>query len=35
VIPVNAGPNTVRVLARGNNGATGLWLGDSALVIHD
>jgi hypothetical protein len=35
VIAGLAGANTVRVQARGNNGATGLWLGDSALVIHD
>jgi len=30
-----AGVNNVRILAKGNNGATGLWLGDSALIIHD
>jgi hypothetical protein len=29
------GPNSVRILARGNNGATSIWLGDSALIIHD
>lgn len=30
-----SGDNTVRIQARGNNGATGLWLGESALVIYD
>jgi hypothetical protein len=29
------GLNSVRILARGNNGATGIWVGDSALIIHD
>jgi hypothetical protein len=35
VIAGVAGANTVRIVARGNGGATGLWLGDSALVVHD
>jgi hypothetical protein len=35
VITGLAGANTVRIQARGNNGATGLWLGESALVVHD
>lgn len=35
VIPVVEGANTIRVQARGNAGATGLWLGDSTLVVHD
>ncbi|MBN8510384.1 MAG: hypothetical protein J0L57_17465 [Burkholderiales bacterium] len=35
VITGLAGANTVRVVARGNGGATGLWLGQSALVVHD
>jgi len=30
-----SGDNTVQIQARGNYGATGLWLGDSALVIYD
>ena len=30
-----AGTNTVRILARGNNGVTEWSLGDSTLVIHD
>jgi hypothetical protein len=29
------GVNTVSILARGNAGATGLWVGDSALVLFD
>lgn len=35
VIAGNAGADTGSVLARGNAGAGVLWLGDSALVIHD
>jgi hypothetical protein len=36
-IPIQtiSGTNTVRILARGGNGATGLWLGEPALVIYD
>jgi hypothetical protein len=36
-VPVQGiqGSNTVQVLARGNGGASGLYLGDLALVIHD
>jgi hypothetical protein len=30
-----AGLNNVRIFARGNNGATSIWVGDSALMIHD
>jgi hypothetical protein len=30
-----AGANTIRIQARGNGGATSLWLGDSSLVVHD
>ncbi len=30
-----AGANTVRIQARGNAGATGVWISDSSLVIHD
>jgi hypothetical protein len=33
VIPVRVGANTIQILARGNAGATGLWLGDSSLVV--
>ncbi len=29
------GNNNVTIHARGNAGATGTWLGDSSLVIHD
>jgi hypothetical protein len=29
------GNNTIRIKARGSGGATGLWLGDSALVVYD
>lgn len=35
VIPVVVGANTIRIQARGNAGTTGLWLSDSALVVHD
>lgn len=35
VIAGQAGANTVSIQARGNSGATGIWLSDSALVIHD
>ena len=36
-IPVQgiSGGNTVQIKARGGSNATGLWLGDSALVIYD
>jgi hypothetical protein len=34
VIDTVAGQNTVSIRARGNAGATGIWLGDSALIIH-
>jgi hypothetical protein len=34
-IPTVSGTNTVRILARGSYGATGLWLGEPALVIFD
>jgi hypothetical protein len=30
-----AGGNTIRIQARGNGGATSVWLGDSSLVVHD
>jgi hypothetical protein len=29
------GNNTIRIKAKGSTGATGLWLGDSALVVYD
>jgi hypothetical protein len=29
------GRNTIRVQARGNSGATSIWLGDSSLIVHD
>lgn len=29
------GLNTIRIQARGNGGATSVWLGDSSLVVHD
>lgn len=35
VIPVVAGANNVRIQARPNGGATGLWFGERALVVHD
>jgi hypothetical protein len=35
VISVVEGTNRIRIQARGNAGATGVWLGDSALVVHD
>lgn len=35
VISVIEGTNRIRIQARGNAGATGVWLGDSALVVHD
>lgn len=34
VLTATAGVNTVRVQGRLNNGATGGWLSDTALVIH-
>lgn len=30
-----SGTNTIQIKARGGSGATGLWLGDAALVIYD
>jgi hypothetical protein len=33
-IPVIEGANSVSVQARGNAGATLLWIGDSSLVVH-
>jgi hypothetical protein len=35
VIPVVLGANNVRIQARLNGGATGLWFGERALVVHD
>lgn len=29
------GLNTIKIQARGNGGATSIWLGDSSLVVHD
>jgi hypothetical protein len=36
-IPIQgkSGSNTIQIKARGGGSATGLWLGDSALVIYD
>ena len=36
-IPIQgiSGSNTVQIKARGGSGATGLWLGEAALVIYD
>jgi hypothetical protein len=35
VIQGIVGNNTVQILARQNNGGNGIWIGDSALVVHD
>ncbi len=35
VIQGVAGANTVRILGRPNGGATGIWFGERALVVHD
>jgi hypothetical protein len=34
VAPMNAGSNVVRVLGKFHGGATGGWISDSALVVH-
>lgn len=35
VISGVAGANTVRIQSTGQSGATGVWLSDTALVVHD
>lgn len=35
VIPGIVGANSVRIQARLNGGATGLWFGERSLVVHD
>lgn len=34
VAPLNAGSNVIRVLGKFHGGATGGWISDSALVVH-
>lgn len=34
IAPLNAGSNVVRVLGKFHGGATGGWISDSALVVH-